>query len=70
MISRGQIMQARVFGQMESYDPRMDTWQRHAPMPTPRHAVGAGTIGDAIHVAGGGAVTGARCSRPCTSLSP
>ena len=58
VISRGQIAQARVFGQMESYDPRADTWQRHAPMPTPRHAVGAGTIGDAIYVAGGGAVTG------------
>jgi hypothetical protein len=30
----------------------------HAPMPTPRHAVGAVTIGDWIYVAGGGAVTG------------
>ena len=35
-----------------------NTWQSHAPMPTPRHAVGATTIGDAIYVAGGGAVTG------------
>ena len=50
--------QARVFGQMESYDPTADTWQRHAPMPTPRHAVGATAIGDAIYVAGGGAVLG------------
>ncbi len=50
--------QARVYGQMESYDPAGDSWQRHAPMPTPRHAVGAVAIGDWIHVAGGGAVLG------------
>ena len=50
--------QAKVFGQMESYDPVADSWQRHAPMPTPRHAVGAAVIGDWIYVAGGGAVLG------------
>lgn len=52
------LTQAKVFGQMESYDPTIDSWQSHAPMPTPRHAVGAAAIGDWIHVAGGGAVTG------------
>jgi hypothetical protein len=30
----------------------------HAPMPTPRHAVGAVTIGDWVYVAGGGVVLG------------
>ena len=50
--------QQKVFGQMESYDPATDTWQSHAPMPTPRHAVGATAIGDWIYVAGGGAVLG------------
>ena len=50
--------QAKVFGQMESYDPLTDTWQQHAPMTTPRHAVGAVALGDWIHVAGGGAVLG------------
>ena len=50
--------QAKVFGQMESYDPASDTWQQHAPMPTPRHAVAAVTIGDWVYVAGGGAVLG------------
>lgn len=49
---------ARVFGQMESYDPAADTWQQHAPMTTPRHSVGAVAIGDWIYVAGGGAVLG------------
>jgi N-acetylneuraminic acid mutarotase len=47
-----------VFGQMESYDPRSDSWLSHGPMPTPRHAVGAVAIGDWIYVAGGGAVLG------------
>ena len=50
--------QAKVYGQMESYDPVSDTWQQHAPMLTPRHAVGATSIGNWIYVAGGGAVLG------------
>jgi len=58
VIRNGQITQGKVFGQMESYDPASDRWQSQAPMPTPRHAVGAVTIGDWIYVAGGGAVTG------------
>ena len=58
LVENGRITQARVFGQMESYDPASDAWQSHAPMTTPRHAVGAVAIGDWIHAAGGGAVTG------------
>jgi N-acetylneuraminic acid mutarotase len=58
IIERGQTLEARVHGQLESYDPLTDTWQRHAPMPTPRHAVAAVTLGEWIHVAGGGAVLG------------
>ena len=58
VVNRGKISQAKVFGQMESYDPASDAWQSHAPMPTPRHAVGAAVIGDWIYVAGGGPVTG------------
>lgn len=54
----GQFRQATVYGQMESYDPATDTWQHHATMPTPRHAVGAAVLGDWIHVAGGGPVLG------------
>ena len=57
-IEQGRPVQAKVFGQMESYDPATDSWQHHAPMPTPRHAVGAALIGDWIYVAGGGAVLG------------
>lgn len=38
--------------------PAADTWQSHAPMPTPRHAVAAVAIGDKVYVAGGGAILG------------
>lgn len=48
----------RVHGQLESYDPASDSWQHHAPMPTPRHGMGAVVLGDWIHVAGGGPVVG------------
>ena len=48
----------RVFGQNEGYDPQRDAWEQYAPMPTPRHGLGAAAIGDAIYVAGGGVVVG------------
>ncbi len=48
----------RVFGQMEAYDPDGDSWEQYAPMPTPRHGLGAALVGDAIFVAGGGPVMG------------
>jgi hypothetical protein len=52
------IVRAKVFGQVESYDPKTDTWEQHAPMITPRHAVGSAAIGDWIYTAGGGPMTG------------
>jgi hypothetical protein len=48
----------RVFGQNESYDFRGDRWEAHAPMPTPRHGLGAVAIGDTLYVAGGGPIVG------------
>ncbi len=47
-----------VYGQVESYEPATDTWQSHAPMPTPRHGLGAAAIEGTIYVAGGGPVVG------------
>jgi hypothetical protein len=44
----------RVFGQTGAYDPARDAWEAYAPMPTPRHGLGAVTLGNFIHVAGGG----------------
>lgn len=52
------LMWAKVYGQMESYDPATNTWQQHAPMITPRHGPGAATIGDAIYTVAGGPVVG------------
>lgn len=60
IIEAGVARDAKVYGQMESYDPATDTWQSHAPMQTPRHAVAAVAIGDKIYVAGGGAILGGR----------
>jgi len=54
----GGQLTGQVHGQMESYDPVADTWQSHAPMPTPRHGMGAVTIGEFIYVAGGGPIVG------------
>jgi hypothetical protein len=48
----------RVYGQNEAYDPATDRWESYAPMPTPRHGLGAALVGDAIHVAGGGPIMG------------
>jgi hypothetical protein len=48
----------RVFGQNEAYDPASDKWEAYAPMPTPRHGLGAVAIGDFIYVAGGGPIMG------------
>lgn len=47
-----------VHGRMESCDPVSENRQSHAPMPTPRHGMGAVAIGDSIHVAGGGPIVG------------
>ena len=48
----------RVFGQNEAYDLATDTWEAYASMPTPRHGMGAVTLGDSIYIAGGGPVMG------------
>lgn len=47
-----------VFAQNEAYDPRRDTWEPFAPMPTPRHGIGAAAVGERIFIAGGAGVQG------------
>jgi Kelch motif protein/galactose oxidase-like protein len=42
------------FDENEMYDPATDTWTTMAPMPTPRHGLGAAVVGDKIYVIGGG----------------
>jgi hypothetical protein len=48
----------RVFGQTEAYDPARDAWEAYAPMPTPRHGLGAVTLGRLHPRRGGGPVMG------------
>ena len=43
----------RVHPEVWAYDPGKDAWTPAAPMPTPRHGLGAVTIGGAIWLVGG-----------------
>ena len=47
-----------VFRENEAYDPRTNTWESLAPMPVPRHGIGAAVIGDRIYLPGGATVQG------------
>lgn len=42
-----------VFAEAEAYDAAADQWQSLAPMPTPRHGMGAAGIGTKLYVPGG-----------------
>lgn len=47
-----------VFADAWEYDPRADQWRAVAPMPRPRHGLGAVTLGESIYVLGGAAKAG------------
>lgn len=47
-----------VFAQNEAFFPLEGVWRSQAPMPTPRHGIGAAAIGDLIYIPGGGPVQG------------
>ncbi len=47
-----------VYAECWAYDPQADLWAPVAPMPTPRHGLGAVTIGDAIYTVAGAALAG------------
>ncbi len=47
-----------VFADAWVYDPAADAWEALAPMPTPRHGLGAVTVGDAIYTIAGAAQVG------------
>jgi N-acetylneuraminic acid mutarotase len=59
-----------VFAQVESYDPATDTWDTHAPMPTPRHGMGAAAVGGVIYVPGGAAIEGLDASAVHEAYTP
>ncbi len=45
----------KVHPEVWRYDPKTDAWDAAAPMPTPRHGLGAVVIGDAGYLIGGAA---------------
>ncbi len=47
-----------VFADAWEYDPRADQWRAIAPMPRPRHGLGAVAMGNSIYVLGGAAKAG------------
>ena len=42
-----------VFGTVEEYDPKTNTWRQRASMPTPRNHVAIGAVGGKVYVVGG-----------------
>jgi N-acetylneuraminic acid mutarotase len=46
------------FAENERLDPYTGLWTPEAGMPTPRHGIGAATLGDRISIPGGGTVQG------------
>jgi hypothetical protein len=44
----------RIFNANEMYDLATQTWVAKAPIPTPRHGIGAAIVGNRIYVPGGG----------------
>ena len=47
-----------VFENVAVYDTIADSWSLLPPMPTPRHGIGAGVIGQLVYIPGGGIVEG------------
>jgi N-acetylneuraminic acid mutarotase len=47
-----------VFAEVEAYDLEHDAWLPRAPMPTPRHGIGAAALDGALHVPGGSTLEG------------
>lgn len=59
-----------VFAEVEEYDPGTDTWSSLAPMPNPRHGIGAAVIGGRIFIPGGGTEEGLSDSNVNDAFTP
>ena len=59
-----------VFAEVEEYDPGTDTWRGLAPMPNPRHGIGAAVIGGRIFIPGGGTEEGLSDSNINDAFTP
>ena len=47
-----------VFDEVEEYNPESDSWRSMAPMPNPRHGIGAAALSSMIFIPGGGPIEG------------
>lgn len=47
-----------VFEQNEEYDPATNSWRSLTKIPTPKHGAATATIGNKVHIVGGGVQTG------------
>ncbi|MBN7768885.1 hypothetical protein KUV44_00300 [Marinobacter daepoensis] len=47
-----------VFEQNEEYDPSSNSWRNLTVVPTPRHGAATATIGETVHIVGGGVQSG------------
>lgn len=57
------------FDDVTAYDPKTDRWTALAPLPTPRHAFGAATVGDVAYFAGGAPTCGGGNSTDMSALT-
>ena len=59
-----------VFAEIDEYDPGSDTWRSLAPMPNPRHGIGAAVFGGRIFIPGGGPEEGLSDSNVIDAFTP
>lgn len=58
-----------VFEQNEEYDPNTNSWRSLTAVPTPRHGAATATIGNTVHIVGGGVQSGTSYSTIHEALS-
>ena len=68
-LHHGRRRHQRVYGQNEAYDPQTDRWESYAPMPTPRHGLGAVASATPSTSPAAARSWAAACRAPCTRRS-
>jgi hypothetical protein len=60
----------RTFDRNEAFDPELRRWLPMAPMPTPRHGLGAAVVADRLYTVAGGPEPGFSVSSAVEALLP
>jgi hypothetical protein len=60
----------RIFNATEMYEPAGNRWISLAPMPTPRHGIGAAVIGGRVYVPAGGIEPGFAATQANEAYTP